>query len=133
MKLKTIPEINPTTAYQKAKEGILFVDIREKDELLQSAFDVPNIINIPLSEFDQRYMELPKEEDLILVCRGGVRSMRAAWFLLEHGFTKMKNMKNGILGWAKDGLPVISSAPQTDSNCSCCCSSNNSDSCCQPK
>ena len=133
MKLKTIPEISPSLTYKKAKEGKLLVDVREKDELIQSSFDVPNIINIPLSEFDQRYTELPKEEELILVCRGGVRSMRAAWFLLEHGLTKMKNMKNGILGWTKDGLPVKSSAPQTDSNCSSCCSSNNSDSCCQPK
>jgi len=133
MKLKKIPEINPTTAYKKAKEGTLFVDVREKDELLQSAFDVPNIINIPLSEIEQRYTELSKEQDLVLVCRGGVRSMRAAWFLLEHGFTKMKNMKHGIIGWTKDGFPVQSSVPQVDSNCLCSCSSNNSDSCCQPK
>ena len=133
-KLKKIPEISPALAYRKTQTGTLLVDVREEDEVNQLAVDVPNILNIPLSVFEKLYIKLPKNQELILVCHGGVRSMRAAWFLLEHGFTKMKNMKYGITGWVKKGFPVKTSVTNTVNNCSCCGSANNNQSsCCNTK
>ena len=101
--LKTI-EISPIEANKKVIEGALLVDVREKDEVEQLAFDVPNILYIPLTEFEHRYVELPKDKELIVVCRGGVRSLRAALFLIKKGFTKILSMQNGIMGWSKDGF-----------------------------
>ena len=130
-KLKKISEISPALAYRKTQTGTLLVDVREEDEVDQMAFDVPNILNIPLSVFEKLYIKLPKNQELILVCHGGVRSMRAAWFLLEHGFTKMKNMKYGITGWVKNGYPVKTPVSQVINNCLCCnFEKNNSGSCC---
>ena len=101
--LKTI-EISPTEANKKLIEGAILVDVREKDEVEQLAFDVPNILYIPLTEFEHRYIELPKNKELIVVCRGGVRSLRAALFLMEKGFAKILSMQKGIIGWSKDGF-----------------------------
>lgn len=101
-----VNEICPTTTQAWVKRGALLVDVREKDEVDQLAFDVPAIVHIPLSEFESRYTELPKDKDLVIVCRSGVRSLRAAGFLKNHGYDKVVNMKYGILRWAEKGFPL---------------------------
>jgi rhodanese-related sulfurtransferase len=53
-----VNEICPTTTQSWVKRGALLVDVRERDEVEQLAYDVPNIVNIPLSEFEIRYKEL---------------------------------------------------------------------------
>jgi rhodanese-related sulfurtransferase len=70
------------------------------------SYDVINILNMPLSEFDKRFTELPKNKELIMVCRGGRRSLIATDFLLNHGFTTVVNMRGGIMAWASNKLPV---------------------------
>lgn len=75
-----VNEICPTTTQNWVKNGAVLVDVREGDEVEQLAFDVPVIVNIPLSEFENRYKELPKDKDLVIVCHSGVRSLRAAGF-----------------------------------------------------
>ena len=49
-----VKEICPTTTQSWVKNGALLVDVREKEEVEQLAYDVPNIINIPLSVFEDR-------------------------------------------------------------------------------
>ena len=131
--LKTI-ENSPTAAYKKVAEGALLIDVREKDEVVKLAFDMPNILYIPLTELEHQYMELPKDKELIIVCRGGVRSLRAALFLIENGYTKVLSMQDGILGWSKNGFPTkTSAAPALDHNeAENCCrtTSTSSNSCC---
>lgn len=63
-----VKEICPTTTQTWVKNGALLVDVREKDEIEQLAFDVPDILNIPLSEFEERYTEIPKDKDVVMVC-----------------------------------------------------------------
>lgn len=101
-----VNEICPTTTQNWVKNGAVLVDVREGDEVEQLAFDVPVIVNIPLSEFENRYKELPKDKDLVIVCHSGVRSLRAAGFLKNHGYDRVVNMKYGILRWAEKGFPL---------------------------
>jgi len=101
-----VNEICPTTTQNWVKNGAVLVDVREGDEVEQLAFDVPVIVNIPLSEFENRYTELPKDKDLVIVCHSGVRSLRAAGFLKNHGYDRVVNMKYGILRWAEKGFPL---------------------------
>ena len=84
-----VNEICPTTTQAWVKKGALLVDVRERDEVEQLAYDVPAIVNIPLSEFEIRYKELPFDKDLVLVCRSGDRSLRAAGFLINHGYDSL--------------------------------------------
>ena len=122
------------------------VDVREKEEVAALAFNVPNIINIPLSEFENRFSELPKDKELVIVCRAGVRSLRAAGFLINHGYETVVNMKHGIIRWVNKGFPAKGNlvsvldinadssccSPQSSktANSSCCDSSKNDDSPC---
>jgi rhodanese-related sulfurtransferase len=107
MKNKPI-EISIETAKKKIDSDVLFVDVREKEELQEMAYAISNIVNIPLSQFEKRFSELPKDRELVMVCRRGRRSLIATEFLLSQGFSKVSNMHGGILGWIDAGFPVRS-------------------------
>jgi rhodanese-related sulfurtransferase len=108
IKQTLVNEICPTTTQTWVKNGAVLVDVREKEEVAQLAFDVTAIVHIPLSEFESRYKELPLDKELVLVCRSGVRSLRAAGYLINNGYdsAKVVNMKYGIIRWAEKRFPV---------------------------
>lgn len=99
-------EITPKEAFEKSKNNILFVDVRETTEVSEITYDVPNYINLPLSEFQSRYTEIPKNVEVILVCRSGKRSENATLFLLNNEYTLVQNMQGGILQWQSELLPT---------------------------
>ncbi|MFW9612579.1 MAG: rhodanese-like domain-containing protein [Macellibacteroides fermentans] len=116
-------EVCPTTTQKLLKDGAILVDVRERDEIDALAFDVPSLIIMPMSELESRFAELPKDVPLILACRKGVRSLKATYFLMFHGYTNVTNMKFGIERWVVRGFPVkgdpgvLENAPDTG-----CCS-----------
>lgn len=105
----TVKQITPEEAYEMANNGTLFVDVREKNETDAFGYDLKNIIYAPLSNFEILSMaKLPQEKNtaIILACRSGGRSMRAAEFLESNGYKNLYNLGGGILGWNEAGLPV---------------------------
>ena len=112
-------EVCPTTTQKLLKDGAILVDVRERDEIDALAFDVPSLIIMPMSELESRFAELPKDVPLILACRKGVRSLKATYFLMFHGYTNVTNMKFGIERWVVRGFTVkgdpgvLENAPDT--------------------
>ena len=88
-------EVCPTTTRRLIAEGALLVDVRERAEVAQAAFDVPGVLLLPLSEFEQRFAELPRDRELVLVCQVGERSLKATYFLMYQGYTRVANMEGG--------------------------------------
>lgn len=123
-----VKEICPSKTQQRLANGAILVDVREMDEVKQLAYDVPNIINLPLSVFAEYFADLPRDKELVVVCKSGVRSLRAAGFLVNHGFDKVVNMKHGIIRWAQKGFPTLGDVATVLGNddASCCSDS----SCC---
>lgn len=116
-------EICPTKTQFLIKKGALLVDVREKEEVAQLAYDVPNIVNIPLSVFEEHYTEIPKDREVIIVCKAGVRSLRAAGFMVYHGYDNVINMKHGLIRWVQKGFPTIGDTAAVLENAvahSCC-------------
>jgi rhodanese-related sulfurtransferase len=137
-----VTEICPTKTQVLIKNGALLVDVREKDEVAQLAYDVPNIINIPLSFFEEHYTEIPKDRQVVMVCKAGGRSLRATGFMVYHGYDNVINMKHGLIRWAQKGFPTIGDTASVLENTSAsfCCdshshSSEEKKSCCnnEPK
>ena len=137
-----VTEICPTKTQVLVKNGALLVDVRENDEVAQLAYDVPNILHIPLTQFEERFTEIPKDRDVVMVCKSGGRSLRAAGFLVYHGYNNVVNMKHGMIRWAQKGFPTkgdTSSVLENASTSSCCDSHSHSTdskkSCChdEPK
>ncbi|MBS3117389.1 rhodanese-like domain-containing protein [Candidatus Woesearchaeota archaeon] len=90
----------PTELKQKQdnREEFVILDVREPNELKISQLE--GNINIPLGELQEKYLELDKEKDIIVVCRTGWRSANAVSFLKEKGFKKVENLDGGINLWA---------------------------------
>ena len=118
-----VKEICPSTTQQWVKEGALIVDVREKNEVAEVAYEVPNIMNIPLSEFEDRYTEIPQDRNVVVVCQGGGRSLRAAGFLVNHGYEKVVNMQHGMNRWLERGFPVKGNVKPATGGSSCCSTS----------
>jgi rhodanese-related sulfurtransferase len=121
-----IQKIKPKKALEEALSGTIFVDIREKNETEFIKFNIPNIVYLPLSEFEKSYGNtLPEERStpIILACQSGGRSLSAAGFLFNKGYYSLLNLDGGLSRWLNEGLPVLSEAFKKDECCQkpdCC-------------
>lgn len=87
------------------QSGVL-VDVREPAETQTGR--IPNSVLLPLSGIPQRLNELEKfkQRPVVLYCRSGQRSSRAAVTLRKHGFTSVYNLAGGIQAWQAENLPI---------------------------
>jgi rhodanese-related sulfurtransferase len=118
-----VKEICPTTTQQWVKDGALLVDVREENEVAQVAFDVPSILYIPLSEFEDRFKEVPQDRIVVLVCQSGGKSLRAAGYLVNHGYENVVNMQYGMIRWLERGFPVKGNTKPASEGSLCCSTS----------
>jgi rhodanese-related sulfurtransferase len=129
--MEAAKEICPTTTMRKVTEGALLVDVRENEEVNELRFNTPNLLQIPLSEFEDRYAEVPKDMEVVMVCKSGGRSLKATYFLMNHGWTNVYNMQHGLIRWVQKDFPTKgnTSSILENKNAGSCCDSSSS-SCC---
>lgn len=105
--LAGIRNLNPAEAIQlmNREDGIV-VDVCEPREF--AAGHIVHAINIPLAQIGARARELEKyrARPVILSCRSGNRSLKAALLLHKQGFAKVYSLAGGIAAWQRDNLPV---------------------------
>ena len=89
----------------KGENAPLLIDVREPHELAISKIDVAKLI--PLGQLASELSGLDTAEEIILMCKTGVRSGRALELMLGAGFRKLKNLKGGINGWAEEIDPKL--------------------------
>jgi len=82
---------------QAASGGIVFIDVREPDEYAEG--HIEGVVNMPLSTLEDTYSQLPKDKEIVIICRSGNRSMQAAQLLREKGYTRLVNVQGGMLDW----------------------------------
>lgn len=119
--LEEAKQVCPTSTQRLVREGAQLLDVRDRNEVAALAFNVPDIVNIPLLELEQRWTELPKDRDIVLVCENGARSLKATYFLQFQGFTRVSNMEGGILKWMGKNFPVIGQRLQATTSSTGCC------------
>jgi len=89
-----------------AKLGdVTLVDVREPYEWDLS--HLSGAIHIPLQQLPRRLDEVPKDREIVVYCRVGGRSAHAQHFMLEHGFTRVKNLVGGLKAWASQQDPSM--------------------------
>lgn len=108
--METNKDICPTQSRVQIKKGALIVDVRTPEEVAEVTFDVPNYINIPFNELEDRFAELPKDKTIIIACIDGKKSERAAQFLINLGYNNVHFMRNGLKKWAAKEFPIIGNA-----------------------
>lgn len=119
--LQQAKEVCPTTTYRLIGEGAVLLDVREPGEIASVAFDVPDILHIPMSELEQRWSEVPRDREVVVVCQIGERSLKATYFLQYHGYSQVSNMAGGIEKWVRKGFPVKGTLPVTAGKAGGCC------------
>jgi molybdopterin/thiamine biosynthesis adenylyltransferase/rhodanese-related sulfurtransferase len=78
-------------------ETLTIVDVREPNEFQINRIEGAQLI--PLGEIPRRYAELDPDEEIVVMCKMGGRSAKAADYLRSVGFKNVLNLKGGILDW----------------------------------
>jgi rhodanese-related sulfurtransferase len=87
------------------KDSYAILDVRAREEFDLGHLD--SALLIPVDELETRYGELRKNIPVIVYCRSGSRSAKAAALLISKGFTQVYDMTGGINAWTGKGYPVI--------------------------
>jgi adenylyltransferase/sulfurtransferase len=92
-------EISSVELKQRLDRGdkLTIVDVREPNEYQINRIQGSTLI--PLGEVPRRYAELDPNDEIVVQCKMGGRSAKAADFLRSVGFTRVLNLKGGILDW----------------------------------
>ncbi|MCC7450959.1 MAG: rhodanese-like domain-containing protein [Anaerolineae bacterium] len=102
----TPPEISIKEAAAKRDAGAFILDVREPDEWAD--FHVPGSTLIPLGSLPDRLKEVPRDKEIVVVCRSGNRSTSGRDILLNAGFSRVTSMAGGLREWQTQGYPVVS-------------------------
>lgn len=106
-------ECCPTSTRKRIEfKHALLVDVRENEEFEKLALDVPELLNIPLSEFEHRFKAIPRDRQVIMVSADGSDSLRATYYLMREGYEDVLNMTDGIAKWIFRGFPVKGDSSQ---------------------
>lgn len=81
-------------------ESLFLLDVREPHEFKFAS--IANSTLIPLNQIPQRLGELDAEQDIVVICHHGMRSMQAAHFLVNSGFKNIANLVGGIDAWSRE-------------------------------
>lgn len=129
-----VKRVLPSAAAELLEQGYRYVDVRSIPEFVgghpRGAFNVPiqHFIAgrgmVPNPEFEGvMARHFAKDDKIVLGCKSGGRSLRAAEFLAARGWTNVVDMQAGfdgerdmggrvvVQGWRDAGLPVETEAP----------------------
>lgn len=89
-----------------SREKPFILDVRTPAEFKRG--HLPNAVLIPVQELQRRSAELStyREKDILIYCATGNRSTVASKILLDEGFTRITNMRYGIVDWQQKKYPV---------------------------
>ncbi len=126
--------ISPREAFEKMKEGFTYVDVRSEAEFVEGhpegAVNVPVMHTgaggmVPNTDFLKvMAATFPKDAKIVVGCKAGGRSLRAAQALGAHGYTNVLDQRAGWdgardsfgqmtePGWSRAGLPAEEGAPE---------------------
>ena len=79
----------------------LLIDVREPDEHAIAHIEGARLI--PLKTLPAMLDQLPRDRDIYIHCKSGMRSAKAVGILQERGFTRVQNVTGGIDAWLEHG------------------------------
>lgn len=103
----TLPaEINVTRAAELREQGAFVLDVRQPEEW--NELHVPGATLIPLDQLSARISEVPKDRDIVVICRSGNRSQTGRDILRQAGYESVTSVSGGIIAWRSAGHPTVS-------------------------
>lgn len=102
-----IPTITPRDLNDRLGKGdkIFLLDVREPWEYALGKLEGSHLI--PLGTLPQSLAKLDRNAEIVAYCHHGMRSADAAGFLLQQGYTSVKNLVGGIDAWSVQVDPTV--------------------------
>lgn len=99
-----VPSIRPQVLWASLRtpEPPLVIDVREPREFKQG--HIPGALLLPLSEIIEGNGLPPDNRPIVLACRSGRRSTRAAALLAQRGYSDLTVLEGGMLAWQAGNL-----------------------------
>ncbi|RJP51088.1 MAG: rhodanese-like domain-containing protein [Anaerolineaceae bacterium] len=97
------PEVSVDQAYEMYQNGVFVLDVRTQEEW--DEYHAPNTTLIPLDQLQARINEVPKDQEILVVCRSGNRSQQGRDILLAAGYNAT-SMAGGLKEWYARGYPI---------------------------
>jgi rhodanese-related sulfurtransferase len=98
-------EITVEQAKDKKDAGAVLLDVREQREWNEAHIDGARLI--PLGQLESRLSEVPRDKEIVVVCRSGGRSAAGRDVLKKAGFKQVTSMSGGMKAWMSEGNPVV--------------------------
>ncbi len=98
-------EISVAQAHDKYNQDTFFLDVREPEEW--NEYHIEGATLIPLGELASRVDDLPRDKEIVVVCRSGNRSQAGRDILKDAGFTQVTSMAGGVSQWQASGYPIV--------------------------
>ncbi len=98
-------EISVDEAANKRVQGAFILDVRQPEEWQE--YHIPGSTLIPLSDLPNRLNEIPKDRQIVVVCRSGNRSREGRDILLANQFPSVTSMSGGLKEWASKGYETV--------------------------
>jgi rhodanese-related sulfurtransferase len=102
------PRIPSTTVEElpdPLPDDLAVLDVREPHEWAHGHID--GALHVPLMQLGERLDEVPRERQLLVVCKIGGRSMQAVDWLQQQGYDAV-NLDGGMIEWADAGRAIAS-------------------------
>jgi len=78
--------------------NVVLLDVRTPEEI--QAVQLPYAVrNIPLGALRGKLAELPKDQDILTICKVSLRGYEAQRILNAAGFTRVQFIEGGVVGW----------------------------------
>ncbi|WP_395105162.1 rhodanese-like domain-containing protein [Actinomadura sp. SCN-SB] len=93
----------PAVDAQDVPQDAYLLDVREQDEW--DAGHAPQAVHIPMGRLRDRAAEVPRDQEIYVICRSGARSAQVTVALNQAGWLA-RNVDGGMKRWAEVGRPM---------------------------
>jgi rhodanese-related sulfurtransferase len=83
---------------EQGNEKPLLLDVREPWEFAICHIEGSRLL--PMRQIPNAVNDLDSEQEIVVICHTGVRSLQVCYFLQHEGFTKVMNLSGGVHAWA---------------------------------
>ena len=97
--------ISVAEAAAKRDAGAFILDVRTQEEW--NEYHIPGSTLITLDKLETRLNEVPKDKEVVVVCRSGNRSQPGRDILKNAGFSQVTSMTGGLKEWKAANLPTV--------------------------
>ncbi len=99
-----VPEVSVQEAFSRLQDGVVVIDVRDKD--FWSAGHIKGARRVDLERLATESAALDSDSTVLVVCQGGVTSLKAARVLRDAGFLGTCSIRGGMTSWLRAGLPL---------------------------